>query len=148
MFNLLFLIPQISTIGSDIMACLDGNLTEDEYNKLVDDFGNLVLSIPELSGFVAIIQSLLKVARVAFPVIESIKSATTDPSKPQASHRMMAMKAQIDSALTEDDVMRATRSLMLMIDVSKKLAESEAVDADDDAKTDFDTGTFFNNLNN
>jgi hypothetical protein len=141
MFNLLFLIPQVFTVGGDIMACLDGQMTEDDYNKLVDDFSNLVLSIPELSGFVAIIQSLLKVAKVAYPLIQTIQGHGTD--KPQLSPAMMAIKAKLESDLSEEDIARGGRSLKLMIDVSKKLAASEQVEPEKADDVDFDASDYF-----
>lgn len=145
MFNFLFLLPHVFTIGQDIAACLDGNLSEDEYKKLVDDFGNLVLSVPELSGFVAIIQSILKVASVAFPVVDAVIGTDDDSSKPKAM-RLSAIKAKVAaSGITQDDVIVAGRSLRLLKDVSWKLAEAEQVDPDPGTKDDqFDTGNFFN----
>ena len=146
MFNILFLIPQVFTVGNDVMACLDGHMTQDDYNKLVDDFSNLVLSIPELSGFVAIIQSLLKVAKVAYPLIQTIQGHdSSDPAKAQLSPAMMAMKAKLDTDLTEEDLARGGRSLMLMIDVSKKLAEAEQVQPEKQDDVNFDASDYFKN---
>lgn len=144
MFNFLFLLPHVFTIGQDIAACLDGSLSEEDYTKLIEDFSNLVLAIPELAGFVAIIQSILKVALVAFPVIDAVLTTSDDPSKPKAM-RLSAIKSKVEaSGLTQDDIVVATRSMKLLSDVSWKLAEAEQVAPDsNNTADDFDTSSFF-----
>lgn len=140
MFNLLFLLPQVMNVGQDIVKCLDGGMTEDEYKRLLNSLADLVEKIPALSGFMAIIQSVLKVARVAFPLIQEIKNIK--PAADAGTLKMGAAKKEIDKVLTKDDLLRASRSLQLLTDLSSRVATKHGVTQDPKTKKTIDVAVF------
>jgi hypothetical protein len=145
MFNFLFLLPQLMGIGQDVARCLDGGMTEDEYKQLLDDLLALVEKVPALGGMMAIIQSVIKVARVAFPLVQelkNVKTANVDPASP-AVIKMGAAKKEIDKVLTKDDLARADRSLKLLTDLSIKMASDKGIAQDPKTKKVIDTAAIF-----
>lgn len=143
MFNLLFLLPSIFDLGKDIVRCLDGGMTEDEYNSLIDSLSRLIEKVPALAGFMVIIQSVLKVARVSYPMLAEIKSA-----KPAEASvlKMGSAKKEIDKILSKDDMIKAGRSIRLLSDLSVKMAVQKGVKVDTKSKKTLDAGKFFSEL--
>lgn len=143
MFNLLFLLPSIFDLGKDIVRCLDGGMTEDEYNSLIDSLSRLIEKVPALAGFMVIIQSVLKVARIAYPMLAEIKSA-----KPAEASvlKMGSAKKEIDKLLSKDDMIKAGRSIRLLSDLSVKMADRKGVKVDAKSKKTLDAGKFFSEL--
>lgn len=74
-FSYLFLLPQVLAVGQDLAACLDGDLTEEDTNKLIDDLFVLLKNIPALQGFMGIFETLVKVAKAVVPLIENSPKA-------------------------------------------------------------------------
>lgn len=140
MFNFLFLLPQLLNVGKDVARCLEGGMTQQEYNDLLDSLSALVASIPALAGFMAIIQSVIKVARVSFPLIEEIKNLKPAAVTGDASTiKMGAAKKEVDKLLTKEDIARANRSLTLLSDLSVRMAAEKKVAQDPKTKKTIDT---------
>lgn len=145
MFNLIFLLPQLFTVGTDIVKCIDGGTTKEEWDKTVEDMFQLVMSIPALQGYVALMQPLLMFSKIAFPFVESISQQVDDsnPEKP----KMLAAKNQF----SKEDLTKMYYSVKLLADVSNKFAEAKGVEKMDLTweykyyENIFDTGTFFDN---
>lgn len=146
MFNFLFLLPQLLNVGQDVAKCLEGGMTEEEYTKLLDSMSNLIDKIPALAGFMAIIQSIIKVARVAFPLIQEIKN--TKLSTDAGAIKMGAAKKEIDKVLTKDDLLRAARSLQLLSDLSVQMADKQGVKQDPKTKRTVDVSVFIDPTKN
>jgi hypothetical protein len=145
MFNFLFLLPSLLDVGKDVAKCLDGGMTQQEYEDLLDSLGNLITKVPALAGFMAIFQSVLKIARVAYPMLQEIKNVK--PSAIAAGEagaiKMGAAKKEIDKILTKDDMLKAERSIRLLSDLSVKMASDKGVPVDAKSKKTLDTDKIF-----
>ena len=140
MFNFLFLLPQLLSVGRDVAKCLEGGMTQEEYNNLLDSLSALVASIPALGGFMAIVQSVIKVARVSFPLIEEIKNIKPAAVTGDAGAiKMGAAKKEVDKLLTKDDLAKANRSLQLLTDLSVRMAAEKKIAQDPKTKKTIDT---------
>ena len=67
--RLLMLLPQIFKTGSLILKSLEGGLTKEELEKIIDEVRETVKSVPELAAFLGLFDSLVKVAVTVLPVI-------------------------------------------------------------------------------
>ena len=134
--DLLVLLPKFFVIGQDVMNCLDGKVTEDEWNKIVDDLGDLAMSYPPAQGFVALIQAVSKVSKIMFPVIEqmfvtkptlSVRDIMHGTNNDTGKLMVGAMHAMNMQELTKEEFMRAKNAMMLMDGVAAKIsAKTEA----------------------
>lgn len=147
--NLLVILPKVFTIGQDILNCLDGDVTQEDWNKVVDDLGDIALSYPPAAGFVAITQSVINVSKILFPVIESLLESKDKVTMqdiadavgaPDATKRMMASaftSMGVDS-IDKEGFKRAKNALSLMEDVSKKVADSKVAEPEVDQPSNED----------
>lgn len=161
MFNLLFLLPQIFTVGQDLIDCLDGDVDQKTWDKTVDDVYNLALSVPEIKGFLAMNQSLFMLAKMVFPFVKQLDDlfhkAKVDGTPETDPLKLEAMKfAAATKEMSKEDLTRAFNTVKLLSQVSDKIAADEKVskiefDKDSIVKyyeNKFDTETFFDNQNN
>lgn len=143
MFNLIFLLPQMFTVGEDIIKCIDGGTTQEEWDKTVEDMFSLAMSIPALQGYIALMQPILAFAKIAFPMISDVEKYFNNTEKP----KMLAARDQI----TKQDLIRSYYSVKLMTDVSAKVAKANGVEEKDLGweykyyENEFNTATFFDN---
>lgn len=108
----------------------------------------LVLSVPALQGYIAIVQSLIKIAKLSFPLFESLDTSNSDEVK-----KLTAARDQI----SKEDLIIAYNSLKLLAAISERVAQANGVEKEDTSnkpeyeyyENKFDTGTFFDTqLNN
>ena len=70
--DLLLVLPQLFTVGEDLVACLNGKATQEVWNKTVDDVFTLAKSIPEIQGVIVMNQGLFMFAKVLFPLLDQM----------------------------------------------------------------------------
>lgn len=125
LLNLLFILPQVFKMGNDIIKCLDGDVTEDEWNAVVQDMYDMSMNIPQLQGFVAIFQVVANIAKASFPIIDNLDS--TDENAVNAAVKSLPATTRGGTEMTAADIIRAKNAIDLMNDVALKIkATSEA----------------------
>lgn len=163
LFNLIFLIPQIFTVGQDIVDCLDGKVDQATWDRTVEDMYQLAIQIPELKGILAMNQSLFMLAKMVFPFVQQLNGLLHGPeATPQVATLfddplMSEIKKFLEGTkeMTEQELNRAHNSVKLLFAVSEKIAEKEGVEKielDNDSvlkyyENKFNTGTFYDNPN-
>lgn len=146
MFNLLFLLPQLFTVGTDIVKCIEGGTTQEEWDKTVEDMYQLAMSIPALQGYIALMQPLIAFSKIAFPLIGDVNKYVVDDNNSNKL-KLMSVKNQ----LTKEDLIKSYYSVKLLSDVASKVAEANGVELLDlgwDYKyfdNEFNTEIFFDN---
>lgn len=163
LFNLIFLIPQIFTVGQDIVDCLDGTVDQATWDRTVNDMYELAVQIPELKGILAMNQSLFMLAKMVFPFVQQLNGLLhSSAATPQVATLfddplMSEIKKFLEGTkeMTDQELNRAHNSVKLLFAVSEKIAKAEGVEKKDLDATpvikyyshEFDTGSFFDNQN-
>lgn len=116
-------------------------MTESEVNKLADDMLALCMKIPELQGFVAVIQVVLNLTKTAIPLVFGGDTVAVEPQK---------MAAVRDILPPEEDIRRALNGAILFSMVAEKLAEVKKDEIGSEIvlstkPSDFDGEDWFNN---
>lgn len=120
LLNLISLIPKIFGFSQDIMACLDGDVTEEDWDKVVKDLGEIALAVPQVAGFVAIVETFMAVAKSAFPLIEYFLE---NPGNMPVA-QFAALGPDLGN-ITKDDLIRAKNSMRLMGAVSNYVSQNQ-----------------------
>lgn len=171
LFSLLFLIPQVFTVGKDIVDCLDGDVDQATWNRTVDNVYDLATKVPEIQGIIALNQGLFNLAKIMFPfMMQMLSQVKTEkpadlPMKMKVGVNDVKMQGMIDDLakfiqaakeISEDELVRAYNSVKLLSDVADKMVEEKKVpkkELDDDSivkyyESEFNTATFFDNQQN
>lgn len=116
-------------------------MTKSEVNKLADDMLALCMKIPELQGFVAVIQVVLNLTKTAIPLVFGGDTVAVEPQK---------MAAVRDILPPEEDIRRALNGAILFSMVAEKLAEVKKDEIGSEIvlstkPSDFDGEDWFNN---
>jgi len=142
MLNIISLIPHFLTIGEDIIKCIEGGTTQEEWNKTVDDFYNMAKDIPQVQGVLAIIELVSITTKVSFPILDRYLLSDTDENKP----KLKSAKKKVAKSLDTEDMLKAQRSMKFFNEVLDKIALDNNVE-----RKPIDTSwtkTFFDDMNN
>lgn len=74
--KLISALPQLFKTGNLIIKSVEGGITADEMAAIVKEIRETIKSIPELGAFLAIFDSLVKVAAVVLPTFLGDKAKT------------------------------------------------------------------------
>ncbi len=74
--KLIAALPQLFKTGNLIIKSVEGGITPDEMAAIVAEVRNTIKSIPELGAFLAIFDSLVRVAAVVLPTFLGDKAKT------------------------------------------------------------------------
>lgn len=120
--TILKLIPDIMIIGDDIIKCIEGDCTEAEWNKAVDDMYNMATKIPEVQGILAIFQIASYVAKTSFPFVDGFINTKSETD----SKKMKSIRAKV-SKTTNTDLIQAERTVKFFDEVTAKIAKKKNV---------------------
>lgn len=130
-FALLPLIPMLFKTAIDISKLFDGTATEEEWTEVINDVGNTVMQVPELKGFVVMIEGAVKVLELAIPMLMAQNEAA------KATQGLMSASL----AVSEEELNKSRVALRLMSGVAEKvnaeITEHEVADGDFDARALF-----------
>jgi hypothetical protein len=141
MFNLITLLPHFMTMGDNIIKCIDGGVTQEEWDKTVDDFFKMCKDIPQVQGVIAIIEIVSMVTKVSFPLVDNLlNNDDASENKP----KLKSVRKKIADTVTDDERMKAVRSIKFFDDVMAKIAEANGL-INDDRDTSW-TETFFDDM--
>lgn len=140
MINIIPLLPQMATIGQDIVKCIEGGCTKDEWDKTVDDVYKMAVSIPEVQSVVVLMQITSYVAKVSFPLIEGfINGSSTNDTK-----KMKSVRNKVSKSVSNQDIAQAQRTVAFFDEVTAKIAKKNKVKIQQ-PDTSW-TGTFFDEV--
>lgn len=118
MFNIVALLPQFMIIGEDVIACIEGDCTQEEWNKTVDDFFKMCVSIPQVQGVLGIIEIVSMVTKVAFPLVDGVINTKATVNTP----KLKMAKKNLKKSVSSNDVAKAQRSMKFFNEVTAKVA--------------------------
>lgn len=123
MINILPLLPHMMTVGQDIVNCIEGDCTQEEWNKAVDSVYNMALSIPQVQGILVIMQIASYVSKVSFPLVDGFINGNPETD----SKKMKSVRNKVTKTVTEQDVVRAQRTVKFFDEVTAKIAKKNKV---------------------
>lgn len=118
MFNIVALLPHFMTIGEDVAACIEGDCTQEEWDKTVDSFYKMCVSVPEVQGVLGIIEIVSMVTKVAFPLVDGVINTKATVNTP----KLKMAKKNLKKSVSKEDVAKAQRSMKFFNEVTAKVA--------------------------
>lgn len=119
MINIISLLPHVMTIGEDIVKCIEGDCTQEEWNKTVDDLYAMAISIPQVQGILVIMQIASYVSKVSFPLVDGFINGKTEAD----SKKMKAVRGKVAGTVTAKDIENAQRTVKFFDEVTAKIAK-------------------------
>ena len=115
MFDIFAILPKVFRTSQLILEVLKGGMTPEKLNVIVDELYGILTSIPQLQGFLAILQVLVKVVKVIIPAL---------PMNPQIA------KLLDDGGVTTEEIDAAAVVLEILEELEKKaLADADVISA-------------------
>lgn len=106
--RLMAMLPQLFRTGNLIIRALqDRKLSTEETQEIVNEFRELIKSIPELKAFLAIFDSLVKVAAVVLPTFLGDKAKAIALGLQQEELSQALAVAQLMQNITAEAVKEA-----------------------------------------
>jgi hypothetical protein len=123
MINVLGLLPHMMTIGEDIVKCIEGDCTQEEWDKTVDDVYAMAVSIPQVQGILVIMQIASYVSKVSFPLVDGFINGKTETD----TKKMKSARSKVAKTVSKSDVANAQRTVKFFDEVTAKIAKKNKI---------------------